>query len=136
MKSKIGFVASAFDLLHAGHCLYLKDAKEKCDHLVAAIHKDPSLERPEKNKPIQTLQERVIQLDACKYVDQIFFYSTEKELEKIIEKVKPDIRILGEDCLKRDWLTGGQYCGRIHYVSRSHGWSTAELRDRIKKCEV
>jgi len=136
IKSKaatIGFVASSFDLLHAGHCLFLKDARRVCDYLVAALQVDPNVDRPEKRIPIQSLEERRIQLEASRYVDKIYEYTTEKELEEILKKIKPDIRILGSDCKERNWLTGEQYCDQIYYHNRSHNWASTELLDRIKK---
>ena len=133
-KYKVGFIASSFDLLHAGHCLLLKDAKEVCDYLIAGLHVNPNLDRPEKNSPIQTIEERRIQLESCKYVDEIVQYTTEKDLESILSKILPDVRILGSDCKNRDWLTGEKYCKQIHYHERAHSWSSSELRDRIKRC--
>ena len=99
---KVGFVASCFDFLHAGHCLMLKDAKEQCDYLIAALHVDPSTERNYKNKPIQSLEERRIQLESIKYVDQIELYETEEDLLFILNKIKPNIRILGSDYKNKD----------------------------------
>jgi len=133
-NSKItGFVASTFDFLHAGHCLYLKDAKRVCDHLIAGLQTNPTLDRPEKNKPIQTTKERRIQLEACKYVDEIVEYSSEEDLNNILKKIKPDIRILGSDCKEREWMTGREYCSQIYYHPRNHNWSSTDLIKRIKK---
>ncbi len=126
----IGFVASAFDLLHAGHCEYLRDAKSKCDFLVAALHIDPSVERKNKNKPIQSIEERKIQLESCKYVDKVIEYSTEKDLELILKDINPDIRILGDDC-KDKIITGEKYCKSIYFHERKHDWSSSSLRERI-----
>lgn len=130
---KLGFAASSFDLFHAGHCLFLKEAKSLCYWLAVGLHIDPSKEREGKNKPIQSLQERRIQLEACSYVDAIYEYETEKDLEKLLYYLKPSIRFLGSDCKDRKWLTGKQYCGEIHYHNRNHNWSSSELRERIKK---
>jgi glycerol-3-phosphate cytidylyltransferase len=128
----VGFVASCFDLLHAGHCLYLKEAKSYCDHLVAGLHVDPSNERANKNKPIQSLEERKIQLESTKYVDEILIYNTEQELENLIKQVKPDVRFLGSDCQDKK-ITGYEYCKNIIYHNRAnHIWSSSELRTRIK----
>ena len=90
----IGFTCSAFDLLHAGHIIMLKDAKRQCDYLIAGLQTDPTIDRKEKNKPIQSLEERKIQLQAVKYIDEIIIYSSEKELYELIKKINPDIRIL------------------------------------------
>ena len=127
-----GFVASSFDLLHAGHCLYLKDAKRVCDYLVAALQTDPTLDRPHKKMPLQTLAERRAQLEGSKYVDEIIEYSTEEDLSNILKKIRPDIRVLGSDCKERDWMTGEEYCSQVYYHSRDHNWSSTELIERIK----
>lgn len=134
----VGFVASSFDLLHAGHCLFLKEAKENCDHLIAALQSDPTcedfLKRPlgkPKSKPIQSIDERKIQLESCKYVDEIFVYDTEEELEILLKKIKPDIRFLGSDYRGIN-VTGENYCGRIFYHERCHNYSSSELRQRLK----
>lgn len=130
----VGFVASSFDLLHAGHCLYLQDAKSVCDHLIAALQTDPTIDRPMKNKPIQSLEERLLQLKAVKYVDQVEIYNTESDLVELLKRVKPDIRILGSDA-KGKPITGIEYCDRIYYHERSHNFSSSELRQRIVKNE-
>jgi glycerol-3-phosphate cytidylyltransferase len=126
----VGFVASSFDLLHPGHCLYLKEAKSVCDYLIAALQTDPTIDRSYKNKPIQTLEERKIQLESCKYIDEIQIFTTEKELEQLLEKIKPDIRILGTDA-KNKPITGEKYCKQIFFHDRNHNWSSTELRNRI-----
>ncbi len=132
---KIGFVASTFDLLHPGHCLMLKDAKEHCDVLIAALQSDPTIDRPEKNKPIMSLHERHILLSSIKYVDRVVFYRTEKELESLLMEIQPDVRILGSDYKNHeDKIVGKEYCKEIYYHDRSgHGWSTTHFRERIKK---
>jgi glycerol-3-phosphate cytidylyltransferase len=126
-----GFVASCFDLLHAGHCMYLEEAKSVCDHLIAALQEDPSVDRPTKNKPIQSLEERYIQLKSTKYVDEIVVYKTEKDLDELLENIKPDIRILGSDA-KGKYITGEKHCKTIYYHERKHEWSSSELRKRCK----
>ena len=128
---KVGFVASCFDLLHAGHCLMLKDAKSKCDYLVAALQTDPTIDRPKtKNKPILTLEERRILLESNKYVDEIIEYSTEKELTEILEKLVPDVRILGSD-YRGKVVTGGLYSKEVYYHERNHDYSTTNIRKRL-----
>ena len=130
----VGFVASCFDMLHAGHCLYLKESKSVCDRLVVGLQSDPTIDRPNtKNKPIQSLSERKIQLESIGYVDEVIIYDTEKDLEDILRKVQPDIRILGSDY--KDFplseITGYEHCKNIHFHERNHDWSTTELRERI-----
>jgi glycerol-3-phosphate cytidylyltransferase len=129
---KIGFVASAFDLLHAGHCLMLKDAKSQCDYLIAALQTDPTLDRPEKNKPIQSLEERRIQLESNKYVDEIVTYDTELDLVKILMEKKPHVRIVGSDW-KTKTITGDMLCNELYFHERNHNWSSSSLRERIKQ---
>ena len=128
---KIGFVASAFDLLHAGHILMLKEAKKHCDYLICGLHIDPSIERSEKNKPIQSFFERNIQLSAVKYVDEIIPYGFEDELYTILITNHIDIRFLGDDYRDKNKFTGSNLPIPIHYIERGHGYSTSELRNRI-----
>ena len=128
----IGFVASCFDMLHAGHCLYLQEARSVCDYLIAALQEDPTIDRPHKNKPIQSLKERDIQLRSNRYVDEIITYKTEKDLEEVLQKIRPDIRILGSDA-KGYSITGQEYCKNIYYHNRDHNFSSTELRKRINK---
>ncbi len=132
---RIGFTAGAFDLLHAGHILMLKEAYEQCDHLIVGLHTDPSIDRPTtKTKPIQSIVERHIQLKAVRYVDEIIVYETEKDLENILKSHKIDVRTIGADYNDTDF-TGKKICKdrgiKIHYNQRDHGYSTTELRQRI-----
>ena len=128
---KIGFTCSCFDLLHAGHILMLKDAKEQCDKLIVGLQTDPSIDRPlTKNKPIQSLRERKIQLEAVRYVDDIFVYETESDLIDLLKLVKPDIRILGSD-YKDKSFTGDDLNIQIYYHERDHDYSSSDLRKKI-----
>jgi glycerol-3-phosphate cytidylyltransferase len=133
-KQTVGITFSAFDLLHAGHVLMLQEARLVCDYLIACLHIDPSIERPNKNRPIQSVEERYIQLEAIKYVDEIRMYSNEEDILKILDEVRPDYRIIGEDYKGKDF-TGKQFCEenniKIFYNSRNHGFSSSELRERI-----
>ena len=129
-KKIIGFTCSCFDLLHAGHILMLKDAKEQCDSLVVGLQTDPTLDRIEKNKPIQTLKERKIQLEAVKYIDKIFIYNTENDLYELLQRVQPDLRILGTD-YKDKKFTGDDLDIKIYYHERNHNFSTSNLRENI-----
>ncbi len=129
---KIGITASTFDLLHAGHVLMLKEAKEVCDYLICALHVDPSLERPIKNRPVQTLYERFVQLEAVKYVDKIIPYQTEDELMNILLTNNINVRIIGEDYAGKP-CTGDELKDiKIYYNNRKHTYSSTELRKRIK----
>jgi glycerol-3-phosphate cytidylyltransferase len=127
---KTGFVASCFDLLHAGHCLMLEDAKKQCDHLIAALQIDPSIDRPHKKKPVLSLEERRIMLESNKYIDSIVLYGTEKDLEEILRGIRPDVRILGSD-YKGKTATGTIYCKEIYYHERNHNYSTTNIRKRL-----
>ena len=128
---KIGFTCSCFDLLHAGHILMLKDAKEQCDKLIVGLQTDPSIDRPlTKNKPIQSLRERKIQLEAVKYVDDIFVYETESDLIDLLKLVKPNVRILGSD-YKDKSFTGDDLNIPIYYHERDHDYSSSDLRKKI-----
>jgi len=131
----VGFVASCWDLLHAGHCLFLKDASSQCDYLVAGLQTDPTIDRPEKNKPIMSLEERKIVLESIWYVDEILMYETEKDLLAALEKLRPTVRILGDD-YKGKTFTGQGTEERIFYHKRSdHAWSTTSLRKRVFNAE-
>jgi len=132
---KIGFNCSSFDLFHAGHVAMLKMEKELCDYLKVALQVDPSVDRPGiKNKPSQTIYERYIQLQGCKYVDEILLYDTESDLLNLIQSQTMHIRFLSEEYLNRDF-TGKQYCMQnnieLHYHKRQHNFSSSELRNRI-----
>lgn len=131
----IGFTASAFDLLHSGHISMLREAKGQCDYLICGIQVDPSLERDTKNKPIQTIVERWIQLSAVKYVDEIVPYVTEKDLTDILSSYTINVRILGDEYKDKDF-TGRDLCDKLgislHFNSRNHRFSSSELRNRMK----
>lgn len=131
---KIGITCSCFDLFHAGHIKMLEEAKNNCEYLIVALQTDPTIDRPEKNKPIQSLVERYIQLDACKYVDKIVPYATEKELEEIFMSYDLDVRIIGEEYAIKDF-TAKEICKEreieIYYNKRDHNFSSTELKKRI-----
>jgi|TARA_R110000824_G_scaffold19141_2_gene74619 glycerol-3-phosphate cytidylyltransferase len=127
---KKGFTCSSFDLLHAGHILMLKDAKEQCDYLIVGLQTDPTIDRPEKNKPIQSYEERYIQLQAVKYIDEIFVYETEEDLYKKLLYFNSDVRILGSD-YKGKPFTGDDLNIPIYYHGRNHNYSTSNLRKKI-----
>lgn len=133
---KIGVSVGAFDLCHAGHILMFKEAREMCDHLVVGLQSDPSLDRPEKNKPIMSLPERRIILEAIRYIDELFVYDTEAQLYDILKKNEYgfDIRIIGADW-KGKLYTGHDLPIEMYFNSRDHGFSTTELRRRIYEAE-
>ena len=127
---KIGITASSCDLLHAGHILMLKEAKSVCDYLIVALQIDPTLDRPDKNMPIQSFYERWTQLSAVKYVDKIIPYSTEMELMTILQNNSIDIRILGDE-YKKKVFTGCDLEMEYYFNKRTHKYSSTELRKRI-----
>lgn len=132
---KIGFTCSTFDLLHAGHVQMLRDAKSQCDYLICGLQVDPTVDRLSKNKPIQTLVERYVQLKAVTYVDEIIPYETEKDLEDILQLYNIDVRILGDEYRDKDF-TGKDICRKrsiqLYFNSRDHRFSSTDLRNRIK----
>lgn len=136
---KVGFTASAFDLLHAGHVQMLREAKEQCDYLICGLQVDPSLDRPTKNKPIQTVVERYTQLKAVGYVDEIIPYTTEEDLEDILAMYHIDIRILGEEYREHDF-TGKDICKKrsiqLYFNKRDHRFSSSGLRQRVYEREA
>ena len=135
---KIGITFSAFDLLHAGHIKMLEEAKRQCDYLICALQTDPTLDRPGKNRPVQSVVERYIQLKACRYVDEIVPYATEQDLEDVLRSFKIDIRIIGDEYASKQF-TGRQYCEEkgieIYYNSRDHRFSSSGLRKQVKSAE-
>lgn len=139
MSSKIvGFTASTFDLLHAGHVSMLREAKEQCDYLICGLQVDPSLDRPEKNKPVQTLVERYTQLAGLKFVDEIIPYQSEEDLEDILKMVNIDVRIIGDEYRDKTF-TGRATCAKrgieIYFNKRDHRFSTSDLRKRVVDTE-
>lgn len=132
---KVGFTCGAFDLFHAGHVLMLQEAKEVCDYLVVGLQIDPSVDRKEKNSPIQTMDERKIQLLGCRYVDEVLVYGTEAALLWFLQDRKFDIRILGADWRGKPF-TGHDLPTPVFFNSRNHKWSTSYLRQRVVEAEA
>lgn len=132
---KIGFTCSCFDLFHAGHVMMLKEAKTQCDYLIVGLQTDPTIDRPQKNKPIQSVLERYIQVEACKYVDQIIPYATEKDLLDLLTSYPIDVRIIGEE-YKNQQFTGYNLPMSVYFNSRQHSFSSTELRERVAQNEV
>lgn len=136
---KTGITFSAFDLLHAGHVKMLEEAKQVCDYLIVGLQTDPTLDRPEKNKPTQTVVERYIQLKACKFVDEIVPYATEQDLEDILKSFTLHIRIVGDEYKDRDF-TGRKYCEEkgieLYFNTRDHRFSSTNLRQEVYQREL
>ena len=130
---KKGITFGAFDLFHAGHVLMLEEAKTVCDHLIVCIQSDPSLDREEKNKPVQSIVEREIQVSGCRHVDEVIIYDSEVDLLNIIDQVDWDVRILGEEYKDKDFTGRDQTLERCHFNKRPHTFSSSELRERVSK---
>ncbi len=134
---KIGFTCGAFDLCHAGHIITFKECKDYCDYLIVGLHTDPSTDRAEKNKPIQTVEERLIKLEAIRYIDKVILYETEEDLYNLLKKNEHGVhvRIIGADWKGKEF-TGHDLPLEVVYNSRDHGFSTSELRKRIYEAEL
>ena len=136
---KVGFTCSTFDLLHAGHVSMLREAKSQCDYLICGLQMDPSIDRENKNSPIQTIVERYTQLKAVGYVDEIIPYCTEKDLEDILSMYHIDVRILGEEYRDKDF-TGKDICRKrdidLYFNKRDHRFSSSDLRKRVTERQL
>ena len=130
---KKGITFGAFDLFHAGHVMMLEEAKTVCDHLIVCIQSDPSLDRKEKNKPVQSIVEREIQVYGCRFTDEVIIYDTEAELLEILDTVDWDVRILGEEYRNKDFTGREQTLNKCHFNKRPHNFSSSELRKRVAK---
>ena len=135
---RIGFTASQFDMLHAGHIAMLSEARNHCDYLIAGLQNNATWDRPEKNAPIQSIVERQIQLAATRYVDEIVVYNTENDLEDILLTLPIDVRILGIEYRDREF-TGRDICVsrdiELIYNKRDHSFSSSSLRKRVVEAE-
>ena len=131
---KVGITFSTFDLFHAGHVKMLEEAKSKCDYLIVGLQLDPSIDRPKKNKPTQSIIERYVQLRGCKYIDEIIPYVSENDLIDILSSFKIDLRIIGEEYNDKVF-TGKDYCVKngieIYYNKREHRFSSSALRKQV-----
>ena len=137
MSKTVGITFSTFELLHSGQIAMLEEAKAQCDYLIVGLQSDPTIDRPDtKNKPIQTMFERYLQLKALKYVDEIVPYQTEQDCEDILSTLSLDVRIIGEE-YKTKPFTGSDICKkrniRVHFNKREHRFSSTDLRQRITK---
>ena len=142
MDKTVGFTCGSFDLLHPGHVIMFKDCKTVCDYLIVGVQSDPTIDRPEKNKPVQSHLERIGMVSSLKYVDDIIPYNTEQDLyrhlELLVERTKRDgdklIRIIGSDW-KGEKYTGHKLSIKIYFHRRDHDYSTSNLRKRIVEAE-
>lgn len=133
-KKVVGFTCGAFDLLHAGHALMLEECKEHCDYLIVGVQDDPSFDRPEKNRPVMTYDERIIMVEAMKAVDDVVTYSTEADLVELLKSINPDVRIIGADWKGKKY-TGHDLPIKVVFNTRDHGYSTSSLRKRVYDAE-
>jgi glycerol-3-phosphate cytidylyltransferase len=131
----VGFTCGSFDLLHTGHALMLEEAKTHCDRLIVGLQSDPTLDRPEKNKPVQSLQERIIMIKSIRWVDEVHIYNTEAELIELIKILNPAVRIVGADW-KGKQFTGYDLPIRVVFNTRDHSYSTSSLRERVLTAEM
>jgi len=135
-KKKVGITFSTFDLFHPGHVKMLEETKRVCDYLIDGLQMDPSIERPQKNKPVQSIAERYIQLKGCKHVDEIVPYVYEQDLEDILKSFHIDVRIIGDEYKDKEF-TGKDYCIQkgieLYYNSRDHRFSSSGLRNDVVK---
>ena len=139
METKTGFIASSFDIMHPGYTLMLKECKDHCNYLVAALHVSPEWEREDKNIPIMSLNERFLVLKSIRYIDEIAPYSNEDELTNLLKFYSPDIRFLGSDYDTPEMkakITGRLLCKDTHYISRFHNYSSSGIRTKIYLAEI
>lgn len=136
---RVGFSCSTFDMLHAGHVAMLQEAKKQCDYLIVGLQNDPTLDRPNKNKPVQSIVERQMQLKGSRYVDEIWVYNTEQDLEDLLLMLPIDVRILGVEYEDKEF-TGREICHRrgieLYFNSRDHSFSSSSLRRRVYEAEA
>lgn len=135
LHMKKGFTCGAFDLLHAGHAEMLRDCKKVCDYLIVGVQSDPSIDRPRKNRPVQSFEERIEMVKSIKYVDEVVTYTTEADLVHLLKTLPIDIRIIGADWKGKEY-TGKGLPIEIHFNSREHSFSTSELRGRVFEAEL
>jgi glycerol-3-phosphate cytidylyltransferase len=135
---KVGFTCSTMDLFHAGHVAMLEEAKRRCDWLIVGLQSDPSFDRKSKNKPVQSIVERQIQVKGCRFVDEVWVYDTEKDLEDLLNILPINVRILGQEYQGKQF-TGLQICQdrgiEIIFNERRHGFSSSGLRTRVYNIE-
>lgn len=131
MKYKIGFTCGTFDLCHAGHMLMFEEVKNQCDHLIVGLQNDPSIDRPEKNKPVQSIVERQIQLHAIRYIDDVIVYNTEADLLDLLKTLPISVRFIGEDHRDKKYTGKDLNIHPIIFNSRMHSFSTSDLRSRV-----
>ena len=140
MREKItGFIASSFDIYHPGYALMLKECKDNCDYLVAALHDNPKSANKDKNSPVMSLHERFLVLKSIRYIDEVAPYKSESDLVNLLHFYKPDVRFLGSDYNSlegRKKISGYFVCKNIYYVDRFHDYSSSDIRKKIYDAEL
>jgi len=131
-RNNIGIIAGNFDVIHPGYIFLFNECKENCDHLILFLHEDPSIERPEKLKPVLSLKERILILSSLRQIDEIIPYKLESDLLSLIKIMNIDVRFLGDDYINKAF-TGKELNIPIHYLNRSHGWSTTKYKKLLSK---
>lgn len=129
-NKKIGIMAGCFDVIHPGYIYMFEEANKNCDKLIVLLQSDPTIDRPEKIKPILSINERIKILESIKYIDEIITYDTEKELYDLLKNIKPDVRFLGDDYIGKE-INGGDLNIKIIYINRNHGWSSTKFKQLI-----
>ena len=127
-----GVIAGNFDAIHPGYILMFNECKKNCDHLYVLLHEDPSLDRPEKLKPVLTVDERLIILESLRQIHRVITYKKESDLYKILQEISPEVRFLGDDYINKPF-TGDDLGTKIIFLDRSHGWSTTKYKTEIAK---
>jgi glycerol-3-phosphate cytidylyltransferase len=127
---RIGVIAGNFDVIHPGYIYMFNECKKYCNYLIVLLHEDPTNERPEKLKPILSVEERLLILYSLKQVNLVMTYKTEAELYDILDEMNPDVRFLGDDYIGKPF-TGNDLDISIHYLNRDHGWSTTKYKQLI-----
>ena len=126
---KTGVIAGNFDVIHPGYIKMFKECRENCEYFIVLLHGDPSVERPEKIKPILSVEERREILFALD-IDGVIPYDTEAQLYELLKHGNYDVRFLGDDYIGRPF-TGDDLNIPIHYLNRDHGWSTTLFKQKI-----
>ena len=128
---KKGITFGAFDLFHAGHVLMLKEARTVCDYLIVALQTDPSVDRDTKNAPVQSIEEREIQVSGCKHVDEVIIYEREADIIEILKTIDWDVRILGNEYKDKPFTGREESLDKCYFNTRPHNFSSSELRQRV-----
>ena len=138
MKYKIGFTSVVGDLFHAGHIRMIEECKKYCDYLIVGLICDPT-DRPNKNKPVESVYERYYRISRCKGVDEVVPLENENDLKLYLEMTdRVEVRFVGEDYKNKDF-TAKDVCMQkgidIIYNNRKHGLSSTSLRERVEKAK-